>query len=213
MFKGRKFMIVTDVLLTEAQKTSVSSVHEAAGRKGALPQVLRPLDPAMRTCGRAFTVRCPSGDNLWIHHALVGASAGDVLVVDAGPSGASFGYWGEIMATAAITARLSGLVITGGVRDMLQLIEIGLPTFSVSVTMQGTVKQADGDGAIGEPVRVGDVIVRPGDLVMGDADGVIVLSPEQAAAAIPRALDRDEKEIEILRRIRAGESTLDVYNL
>lgn len=206
-------MIVDDVLVSEARKTSVSSVHEAAARKGALPHFLRPLDLSMQMCGRAFTVRCPSGDNLWIHHALAAASAGDVLVVDAGPSGADFGYWGEIMATAAVTADLSGLVITGGVRDAVQLIEIGLPTFSAAVTMRGTIKQADGDGAIREPVRLGEVTVRQGDFVMGDADGVLVLPPDAAALAIPRAIERDQKEIEILRRIRAGESTLDVYNL
>lgn len=206
-------MSVSDELIHAARKTSVASVHEAAGRKGALPEFLRPVDLQMQMCGRAFTVRCPSGDNLWIHKALQALAPGDILVVEAGPHGKMYGYWGEIMATAAVTAKASGLLISGGVRDMLRLIEIGLPTFSASVTMLGTVKAADGDGAIREPVRIGEVIIRQGDLVMGDADGVIALSPEQALAAVPKAIERDQKEVAILERIRAGESTLDVYNL
>ena len=191
---------------------STATLHEAAGRRGALPSVIKPIDPQMRVTGPAYPVRCPPGDNLWIHRALVEARPGDVLVVECG-TGDEFGYWGEIMATAAIVQGLAGLVITGGVRDSLALIELGLPTFAGRICIQGTGKDPKGDGAIGEPVRIGSVTVRQGDLVVGDADGVLVLSPEDAAWVVPAGRERDAKEAAILERIRAGEPTLEVYNL
>ena len=189
---------------------STATLHEAAGRRGALPSAIKPIDAAMRLAGPALPVRCPPGDNLWIHRALAQAGAGDVLVVDCGP-GDEFGYWGEIMGTAAVARGLAGLVITGGVRDSLALIDLGLPTFSGRICIQGTGKDAQGDGAVGEPVRIGGVVIRKGDLVVGDADGVLVLSPEEAARAVPAARERDGKEAAILEQVRAGALTLDVY--
>jgi 4-hydroxy-4-methyl-2-oxoglutarate aldolase len=191
---------------------SSASLHEAAGRVGALPSHIKPVSIAMRVHGPALPVRCPPGDNLWIHRALDEAHLGDVLVVDCGP-GDEFGYWGEIMATAAITRGVAGLVITGGVRDSRDLIALGLPTFAGRVCIQGTVKNSQGDGAVGEPVRIGAAMIRKGDLIVGDADGVLVLSPEVAAWAVPSARDRDAKEKTIIAQIKAGASTLEVYNL
>lgn len=189
---------------------STATLHEAVGRRGALPSAIKPVHAAMRVAGPAFPVRCPPGDNLWIHHALAQAAAGDVLVVDCGP-GDEFGYWGEIMATAAIARGIAGLVITGGVRDSLALIDLGLPTFAGRICIQGTGKDPEGDGATGEPVRIGSVTVRKGDLVVGDADGVLVLTPEQADWAVSAGRERDRKEEAILKEIRAGALTIDVY--
>jgi 4-hydroxy-4-methyl-2-oxoglutarate aldolase len=203
---------VSDALIASASKLSAATLHEAAQRAGALPAAIRPVDPAMRLCGRALPVRCPSGDNLWIHRALAVAQPGDVLVVDTG-GGAGFGYWGEIMATAALARDLAGLVITGGVRDSLQLKALGLPTFSICLSILGTGKNAKGDGAVGEPVRIGEIVVRKGDLVFGDADGVVVLSPEIAAGAVAAGQARDADEVRILEQIRGGALTLDVYKL
>lgn len=191
---------------------SSASLHEAAGRIGALPSHIKPVSTAMRMYGPALPVRCPPGDNLLIHRALEHALPGEILVVDCGP-GDEFGYWGEIMATAAITRGVAGLVITGGVRDCHDLIALGLPTFAGRVCIQGTVKDPKGDGAVGEPVRIGATMIRKGDLVVGDRDGVLVLSPEVAAWAVPSARDRDAKEKIIIAQIKAGASTLEVYNL
>ena len=201
-----------DDLVAAAAGLSSASLHEAARRAGALPAVVKPIDPSMRLCGRALPVRCPAGDNLWIHRALAEAQAGEVLVVETG-AGEAFGYWGEIMATAALARGVAGLVITGGVRDSLRLIELGLPTFCAGISVRGTVKDPNGAGAVGEPVRIGEVVVRRGDLVFGDADGVVVLDPETAAAAVPAAAQRDADEVAILAQIRAGALTLDVYKL
>jgi len=205
-------LAVSDDLIASAAQLSSATLHEAAQRAGALPAAIHPVDPVMRLCGRALPVRCPSGDNLWIHRALALAEAGDVLVVDTG-AGTGFGYWGEIMATAALARGLAGLVITGGVRDSVQLKALGLPTFSVCLSILGTGKKPGSDGAVGEPVRIGEIIVRKGDLVFGDADGVVALSPEVAAKAVAAGHARDAAEIRILEQIRGGALTLDVYNL
>ncbi len=194
------------------RKPASASVHEAAGRTGALPSHIAPVDPAMHLFGRALPVRCPPGDNLWIHRALAEVMPGDVLVVDCG-TGDEFGYWGEIMATAAVARGAAGLVITGGVRDRLALIDLGLPTFSGRICIQGTGKNPQLDGAVGEPVRIGAVTVRRGDIIIGDADGVLALSPDVAPSFVAASFERDAKEADILDQIRAGALTLDVYNL
>lgn len=199
-------------LLAEAAKLSTATLHEAAGKAGALPAAIKPVDPIMRLGGRALPVKCPPGDNLWIHRALAVAGPGDVLVVATG-DGVEFGYWGEIMATAAQARGIAGLVITGGVRDVDALRRLGLPTFSACICIRGTVKDPAGDGAVGEPVRIGDVTVSKGDLVVGDADGVVVLTPAKARTAVPASFVREEQEAAILERVRAGALTLDVYNL
>lgn len=194
-----------------AALTGTSSAHEAAGRIGALPSWLRPIDLAMKCRGPALTVRVPKGDNLWIHKALLEVRRGEVLVVETGRDGADFGYWGEIMATAAITAGAAGLIITAGVRDVEALIGLGLPTFSRTITMQGTVKDPEGDGSVGDPVRIGDVTIRRGDFIMADADGVLALPAALAEAVVEKAIERDAKEGDVLRLIREGATTFDVY--
>lgn len=203
---------IDSALLARAAKLSSATLHEAAKRRGALPAGIRPLHPAMRLCGLALPVRCPAGDNLWLHKALVEARPNQVLVVDVG-DGVEFGYWGEVMATAALARDLAGLVISGGVRDSLRLVELGLPTFSGSISIRGTGKDSASDGAVGTPIRLGEVVVRAGDLVFGGADGVVCLAPEVAAWAVPAGEQRDASEVEILRRIREGATTLDVYQL
>jgi 4-hydroxy-4-methyl-2-oxoglutarate aldolase len=189
-----------------------ASIHEAAGRSGALPSHIKPVSAAMTVAGPALPVCCPPGDNLWIHRALFEAKPGEVLVVDCG-SGDEYGYWGEIMATSALAQGVAGLVITGGVRDSLALIALGLPTFSGRICIRGTGKDPSGDGAVGEPVIIGGIMINRGDLVIGDADGVLVLPAGSAEAAVAAARERDDKEVDILKRVRAGQPTLEVYNL
>ena len=213
MSSGRSFNgeRLADVLIERAAALSSATMHEAAGRIGALPANIRALDHTMHCAGRALPVRCPRGDNLWIHYALEAAEPGDVLVIDAG-DGAEYGYWGEIMATMAIARKQAGIVISGGVRDSLRLIELGLPTFSASISILGTGKDNSLDGALGEPVRMGETVVRRGDLVIGDADGVAVFPAAIAANLIDASEERDAKEVTIIDQLKRGASTLDVYN-
>lgn len=191
---------------------SAASLHEAAGRTGALPATIKPLAPDVRLAGPAFPVRAPAGDNLFLHHAIYAAQPGDVLVVDVGGN-AEFGHWGDIMAAAAQLRGIAGLVITGGVRDSRQLLAMGFPTFAGAVSIRGTAKDPHGAGQLGEPVEIGDAVVHRGDLVFGDADGVVVLPADQADTVVERARERDRDEDGIVRRLRAGETTLEIYRL
>jgi 4-hydroxy-4-methyl-2-oxoglutarate aldolase len=191
---------------------SSATVHEAAGRIGALPSEIRPLDPAMRLVAPAFPVKAPPGDNLWLHRAVYAAAPGEALVVDTG-GGIEFGYWGEILTEAAIARGLAGLVIHGGVRDSLRLIEMGWPVFAARICIRGTGKDPRGAGSLGEAVTIGDPVVSRGDLVVADADGVVCIPVADADAVRRLSAERDLAEIDYIRRIRAGESTLDIYRL
>lgn len=199
-------------LLADARRSSSASLHEAAGKTGALPMHIKPLATSMRVCGPAFTVRCPAGDNLWLHRAIYAASFGDVLVVDVG-AGLEHGYWGEIMTVAAQARSLQGLVIAGGVRDVQTLIRVGFPVFSGMPSIRGTGKDPCGDGAIGTSIALGNVQIETGDLIFGDADGVVAIAKDRAAAAVERAYARDAQEQSIMERLRTGESTISIYNL
>ncbi len=204
--------MMSQAVVARAAALSSASLHEAAGKVGALPSSLRPIDMRRPLCGRAFPVSCPAGDNLFLHHAIYAAEPGDVLVVHT-QGGREFGYWGEIMARAAQVRGLAGLVITGGVRDSQRMVEMGFPVFSETLCIRGTGKNPMGPGRVGEPVRIGDVDVRPGDLVFGDADGLVILPADQADAACALAEQRDAAETDILRRLETGETTLSIYHL
>jgi 4-hydroxy-4-methyl-2-oxoglutarate aldolase len=201
-----------DALLQSAIGLSTATAHEAGGKSGALPSIIKPLDKGMRVCGPAFTVKCPAGDNLVLHHALYAASAGDVLVVDCG-DGNEFGYWGEVLSVAGQARSLGGLVITGGVRDAQRLTELGLPVFCSRICIRGTGKNPRGAGSWGESLTIGDVVVKAGDVVIGDQDGVMVIPSERAEQIIRASRARDAAEHSIFARLRAGETTVDIYGL
>ncbi|MGW5106027.1 4-carboxy-4-hydroxy-2-oxoadipate aldolase/oxaloacetate decarboxylase [Nocardia sp. NPDC004123] len=189
-----------------------ASVHEAAGRRGALPSRIKPVSPSMRVLGPAFPVRCPPGDNLWLHWALAAAPAGAVLVV-AVPGDAEYGYWGEIMCHAAMARGIAGLVIDGGIRDSAVLAELGFPVFSNGICIRGTGKDPDSDGALNSAVTLGEITIEPGDLVVGDEDGVVVLPAADAEYILARARQRDEDEIKIISELANGRTTVDIYAL
>ncbi|MEV4241366.1 MULTISPECIES: RraA family protein [Nocardia] len=189
-----------------------ATVHEAADRIGALPSVIKPLSPDMHLEAPAFPVRVPPGDNLWLHRAVYAARRGEVLVVDTG-GGLEYGYWGEILAEAAIARGLAGLVINGGVRDSRRLIELGWPVFAERLCVRGTAKNPRGDGELGEPVQLGDVIVGLGDLVVADADGVVCIPAASADDIRTRSIERERTETEYIQRLRDGETTVAIYGL
>jgi 4-hydroxy-4-methyl-2-oxoglutarate aldolase len=162
-----------------------------------------------RVAGPAFTVQGTGGDNLALHHAVLAAPAGSVLVVDAG--GASFGHWGEILAVAAQQRHIAGLVIDGGVRDVNDLAVLEFPVFSRHNSIRGTRKIFR--GALGVEIEITGVAVKTGDLVVGDTDGVIVIPRGYAAAVIDEADRRVNDERRILEALRSGATTLDLYGL
>jgi 4-hydroxy-4-methyl-2-oxoglutarate aldolase len=198
-------------LLGRARSFPAATLHEAAGRVGALPSGIKPVYPEYRIAGPAFTVRCPPGHNLAIHYALLEAKPGDVPVVDVG-DGFEFGYWGEVLSEAAKARGLSGVVIHGCVRDKAEIGLVGFPVFSTGLCIRGTGKATEG-AALGEPIWVGDVRIQTGDLVVGDVDGVVVLESSTVSDVLDAAAERTERELQIIQRLRDGESTVDIYDL
>lgn len=197
--------------LLRAAKLPAATVHEAGGRIGVLPSVIKPVGRAMRVCGPAVTVHSPGGDNLWLHRAIYVAQPGDVLVVHV--SGVpDYGYWGEIMATAARERQLGGLVLDGCVRDAALLEDMGFPVFSAGLCIRGTGKDHGARGWINHPVRMGDLTISAGDLIVGDRDGVVAVPLAQVDEVVAASEAREAKEALVLKRLVAGERTLEVYN-
>lgn len=195
----------------QARQVPASTLHEAGGRIGVMPAAIAPVAPSFRICGPVVTVNSPGGDNLWLHRALYVAQPGDVLVVHV--SGRhDYGYWGEIMSTAARVRGLGGLVIDGCVRDGAVLQECGFPVFARGLCLRGTGKDYGARGWINHPTLFDDLIVHPGDLIVGDADGLVVLPRERAASIVAAGVEREAKEKDILERLQKGERTLEVYN-
>lgn len=193
-----------------ARGLPAATLHEAAGRTGALPSAIKPVERSMKLCGPAVTVHSPPGDNLWIHRALYVAEPGDVLVVYAS-GGYEYGYWGEIMSAAANARKLGGLVIDACVRDGAILNDFGFPVFSRGLCIRGTGKDTEARGWVNHPILIGNITVHAGDLVLGDTDGVVVVPQASADSVTQAALERERKEATILERIAAGERTLEVY--
>jgi 4-hydroxy-4-methyl-2-oxoglutarate aldolase len=196
--------------VAKAAEISTATLHEAAGKIGALPSAIKPVAPGHSVSGPVFTVKSAPGDNLWLHRAIAAAQAGDVLVVDVFGHHEA-GYWGDIMTTAAQAKGLGGLVIDGCVRDGAGIAAGNFPVFSRGLCIRGTGKDEAGQGFLAEPLPMGDVVVEPGDLVRGDTDGVVVIPRAQVAEAIEKGLARDAKEAEIMEKLRSGEGTMGLY--
>jgi 4-hydroxy-4-methyl-2-oxoglutarate aldolase len=187
-----------------------ATLHEAAGRIGALPSAIKPVAREMRLVGPAFTVLVPQLDNLWLHRALYMAKEGDILVVSTS-GGIEGGYWGDILNEAAVAHGLGGLVIDGGVRDTARLRAMSLPVFSHGVCIQGTIKGFEAQAWTKQSIRIGKIVINHGDLVMGDSDGVVIIPAKDVNATLQKAVAREADEAAKVERIRAGERTIDLY--
>ncbi len=185
-----------------------ATVHEAMGRRGALDPAIKPLAADMTVCGRALTVRCHTGDNLMLVKAVSMAGPGDVIVADMGSAVAS-GPFGEVLAVECMARGAAGLVVSCTVRDSREIIRMGFPVFSAGLCVRGTAKATL--GTINHPICIGGEIVRPGDLIVGDADGVVVVPLEEAPDILRLAEERTAKEAAVMDRLRAGESLFDIY--
>lgn len=186
---------------------SSATVYEAAGKRGAMCSAIRPAYPEARLCGTAVTVRCHPADNLMLHKAITVAGPGDIIVADLGAYDEA-GAWGEITTTAAVARGVSGLVIDGRVRDIARIRQIGFPIFCRGLSIKGTTKETLGE--INHPVVVGGVLVRPGDIVLGDADGVVVVPVDRAAEVLQASLAREATEAKIIEQLQQGKTTLEL---
>jgi 4-hydroxy-4-methyl-2-oxoglutarate aldolase len=188
----------------------VATVHEAQERTGLMRPYMRPIYPAARIAATAVTVSCQPGDNLMIHAAIEVCRPGDALVVVT-TSESTDGMFGELLATSCRAHGIAGLVIDAGVRDVADLAEMNFPVWAKAISAQGTVKASP--GSVNIDVICAGAAVRPGDVIVGDQDGVVVVRREEAAEVARLGAERIAKEQNNRRRLRAGELGVDFYGL
>ena len=182
------------------------------GESGGRPMAsrIRAVWPGARVAAPAFTVRCTPGDNLAVHVAVAGAPAGSALAVEVGIE-RERGYWGEVLATAAQARGIAGLVIDGCVRDVAALEEHGFPVFSTGIALPGASKELP--GAAGGSAEVGELRVRTGDWLVGDADGVTLVAATELDGVLAAGTARAEREQAMFAALREGKTTVELLGL
>ncbi|MCL6592926.1 MAG: 4-carboxy-4-hydroxy-2-oxoadipate aldolase/oxaloacetate decarboxylase [Alicyclobacillus sp.] len=207
-------VIVRKIPRAEAQiiaklgEAGVATVHEAMNRSGLMRPYMRPLYPGAKVAGSAVTVLSHPGDNLMLHAAIEVCQPGDVLVV-ALASDSTDGMFGELLAVSCQARGITGLVIDAGVRDSEVITQMNFPVWSKAISAQGTVKATP--GSVNIPVVCAGALVRPGDVIVGDGDGVVVVPREQAESVAARAEQRMQREDATRERLRKGELGMEIY--
>lgn len=187
-------------------KYSPATIHEAQGKLGALDSAIKPVKPGLQVFGPAITAQCHIGDNLMIFEAINLAQPGDVLVVSAGNNPEQGGF-GDVLAAACMGRKIAGLVIDAGVRDGRGLRASGFPVFSLGLCIKGTSK--DTLGTINHPVVVGGQLISPGDIVVGDDDGVVVVRTDDIGRLAKACEDREATEAKLIEQHRAGKMSIE----
>jgi 4-hydroxy-4-methyl-2-oxoglutarate aldolase len=194
----------------ELRRLGTATVYEASGREGMVDVTFEQVIPGSRAAGPARTVRCGQGDNLMVHAVMDRVEPGDVLVLTM-PEPAPVALVGELLATQAERRGAAALLVDAAVRDVEELRELGLPVWARWVRVRGADKVAV--GSIDETVEVGDAEIRPGDTVVLDADGVVVVSRERLETVLADARDRAEREHAKREKLSAGSLSYDLDGL
>ena len=200
----------TDPRMARLAALGAATVYEANGQRDAVDPGIKPLDPTSRIAGRVVTLDLEPGDNWFIHVALLEAGAGDILVVDA-KGYTEAGPWGDVLTLAAQERGLAGLVIDGAVRDSQEIIASGFPVFTRGVCIRKTTKVQR--GRVNVPITIGGVLIQPGDVLVGDADGLVRVAGADIDTALTSSEHRELKEEQMRARIREGATTLDLLGL
>jgi 4-hydroxy-4-methyl-2-oxoglutarate aldolase len=196
--------------VAELSKYSVATIHEAMGRVGLMASYMRPIYPGAKICGTVVTVFAHPGDNWMLHVAAEMLRAGDVVVLGTSAENTD-GMFGELLATSFRSRGGAALVTDAGCRDISELRAMNFPVWSKAVHAKGTVKATV--GSVNTPIVCAGALVHPGDVVMADDDGVVVIPKAQAAKAAAASAAREAKEAGTRARLTAGELGLDVYSM
>lgn len=195
-------------LIKKLSEFGSATIHEAAGQIGALPGTIKPISRNMKLSGVVYPLHCLARSNINLHEAIYKAQPGDVLVASVeGPGEA--GYWGDILTTAAKGKGLNGLVIDGCVRDADDIDALGFAVFSRGLNILGTGKERG--GSTGESIIIGDVEINAGDVIVGDRDGLVVIPAQRLEDVIKASQAREDKEDDVRVRLKAGETSLNIY--
>lgn len=207
---------VTDIprpdqaVVAKYQGAEVATVHEAQGRKGLLAEYMQPIYKPAKIAGPAVTCEVAPGDNWMIHVAVEQCQPGDVLVVK--PTSPSVdGFFGDLLATSLKARGVLGLIIEGGVRDTATLTEMSFPVWSKAIFSQGCVKETIAN--VNMPITCAGAHIRPGDMIIADEDGVVVVNREEAASVMSNVEQRIANEESKRVRFEKGELGLDIYNM
>lgn len=196
-------------IVEQFSEIAPATAHEVMGRIGAMDYEIKAIYSGMKVCGPAITVLCHPGDNIMLHKAVAIAQPGDILVANVGSM--MGGYWGEVLTVAAQARGIGGLVLDGGVRDGIAIRKRGFPTFCRGLSMKGTVKETL--GLINHPISCGNVMVNPGDIILGDDDGLVVIPKVEAHEVLKKSHERENKEEKIMEELKKGKLTLELLGL
>lgn len=205
-----KFQRPAASLLMAFNEYSAATVYEAAGRIGSVDPAIKPLAKGMRLCGPALTVLCFPNDNLMLHKALQIAQPGDIIVAATGGFPHA-GYFGDLMATSALARKVGGMAIDGTVRDGVEIVEKGFQVFCRGTCMRGTVKS--NLGLINHPTLFGEIVVNPGDLVLGDDDGIVIIPQNKMEEVQESARRRVANEKDKVAALSKGITSMELNKL